>query len=295
MNKKEVSNKKPSKSKRHLPSFYVPVLHEDFLNQLQNVRRLLKKEIEELGLDSSSEPYIPILKVEYNPNLVESVLLYIAMQNSKMNSQNELDILGITRIDDEMETRLAVAEVTFHLHIEEMLAHTITMLIDLSLLYASDERTLVQPMIQPIINKFVDNTIKAILPMREQGGSTKRPFDKEPEFLKLFKELYPLWRNVKKVYTRIKRRPQSKSPRRNPAKKSVSEAEAEYIELLIKEIPQAAELPNDLLAKLPNSYDGEPKRLAITHACRELEITGIGYRTLERIISKNKQTLRASK
>lgn len=268
-------------------SFYVSVMHEGFLNQLQNVRRLLKKEIEELGLDSSSEPYIPILKAEYNPTFVGSILLYAAMDKLKANSQNKLEILGINLIDELLETQLSTAEVFFYLHIEEVLTRAMTMLIDLSLLYASDKQLFPQSMIQPIIDEFVDNTIKAVLPMRSRGGRERTVFSKEKEFPLLFEKLYPLWRDVKKAYKRIKKRPQSQFARRKRSERT----EEEYIELLRKEMPQAADLPTDLLAKLSHPYEGEPKRLAVKHACRKLEIEGISYRKLERLISKNKRTV----
>jgi hypothetical protein len=264
-------------------SLHIPVLHEDFLNEFQNARRVLRKELEKLGLDWSSEPDIPILRVEYLSILVRSVLLYTALHKLRLNSPQEVKEFGLDQIDDELENRLDMAEFFFHLELEHILSEAVTMLIDFSLLYAND-KPINQKMIKPIVERFLQNTIYLWMPKRQRGGKeSATSVIKREMFQKRFKEVYPIWREAKKAYNRIKRRVLKRKPYRG---KNEREATAEYIELLKKEVSGAANLPSDLLAKLHIAYEGEPKRLALLHTAKELGMSRYKYSTLEAFLKK---------
>ena len=215
--------------------------------------------------------------------IVRSVLLYTALHKLKIDSSEEVKELGLDQIYEELEKRLDKAEFFFHLDLEQILSEAVTMLIDFSLLYASD-KPITQKMIKPIVKKFLQNTIYVWMTKRQRGGKESATSAiKREMFQKRFKEVYPIWREAKKAYNRMKRRLIKRKPYRG---KSEGEVTAEYIELLKKEVSGAANLPSDLLAKLHIAYEGEPKRLALLHTAKEFGITRYKYSTLESFLKK---------
>jgi hypothetical protein len=280
--KKQEASSTSSRSKRQLASFDVLILHEDFLNELPNSQQFFKPELEELGLYDNSEPYLPILKVQYNPSQIGTVLFNVVLHRLNRGPKYNMDDIVV---DDNVDKQLDVAEVFFHINLEEMLTQAITLLIDLALLYSNHQKTLTKPMVQPYMKAFEANTIYSFLPMRSRGGKEKASSHINREELSArVDELRDLWREVKKAYHRNEHRlAKAKSYSGQGLIKATIEATK-------KEIPQAAKLPGDLLAKLSltKAQETAPRHLAVEQAKREFGLK-LKYRTIERIISKTKK------